>query len=455
MGQVLEFTKPATTSPPVTSKHKRRKRHERKHGAGHIFRTANWWILRYRDWEQNGEKLERVQKCERLAQVEDGYRSKEPPAYVVDIAEKFIARIRASEHKPQSTQLLSDYIERDYLPYAQQKVRPSTFQSYEAFWRQLKPWCVALGLRLRDVEAADLQFILEQIADKKRNLSKQSLKHLKHFLGGVFKRAIVTGVMPKGFANPVREVTVPDAREKADGHAYSLEEVQTMLALIPDPARIAIAVAAFTGLRRSEIRGLRWEDYGEVVWDDGEKGLALHVVRSNWNGIEQRPKTKRSEGFVPVISPLAKLLECHRLRCGNPQSGPIFKNEAGKPADLHNYLNRQILPSIERCAQCGGKQADHPAKAGHPFNRKRAWYGWHAFRRGVATNLHRLGVPDKVIQRVLRHADVGVTQRAYIQTVDADAAKAMKLLEASLPKAFSDLCATLCSENLSAGSVTN
>jgi hypothetical protein len=32
------------------------------------------------------------------------------------------------------------------------------------------------------------------------------------------------------------------------------------------------------------------------------------------------------------------------------------------------------------------------------------WYGWHAFRRGLATNLHRLGVSDKVIQQILRHA---------------------------------------------------
>jgi hypothetical protein len=26
------------------------------------------------------------------------------------------------------------------------------------------------------------------------------------------------------------------------------------------------------------------------------------------------------------------------------------------------------------------------------------WKGWHAYRRGLATNLHELGVPDKVIQ---------------------------------------------------------
>jgi integrase len=43
--------------------------------------------------------------------------------------------------------------------------------------------------------------------------------------------------------------------------------------------------------------------------------------------------------------------------------------------------------------------------------------GWHAFRRGVATELHRDGVQDIVIQRVMRHSNVTVTQESYIQSV--------------------------------------
>jgi hypothetical protein len=43
--------------------------------------------------------------------------------------------------------------------------------------------------------------------------------------------------------------------------------------------------------------------------------------------------------------------------------------------------------------------------------------GGGAFRRGVATELHRAGVQDIVIQRALRHANVSVTQESYIQSV--------------------------------------
>jgi integrase len=54
------------------------------------------------------------------------------------------------------------------------------------------------------------------------------------------------------------------------------------------------------------------------------------------------------------------------------------------------------------------------------------------FRRGIASNLNRLGVDDSVIQAILRHSSVAVTQSCYIQTVRHDAKAAMNKLENSL-----------------------
>ena len=45
------------------------------------------------------------------------------------------------------------------------------------------------------------------------------------------------------------------------------------------------------------------------------------------------------------------------------------------------------------------------------------WHGWHAFRRGLATNLHALGVDDKTIQTILRHSHVGLTMNVYVKSV--------------------------------------
>jgi hypothetical protein len=65
----------------------------------------------------------------------------------------------------------------------------------------------------------------------------------------------------------------------------------------------------------------------------------------------------------------------------------------------------------------------------HVRNPHFPWYGWHAFRRGLATNLHRLGVSDKVIQQILRHANVTTTINIYVKMVSQDAEEAMKRLE--------------------------
>ena len=48
------------------------------------------------------------------------------------------------------------------------------------------------------------------------------------------------------------------------------------------------------------------------------------------------------------------------------------------------------------------------------------------FRRGLASNLNRLGVDDSVIQRILRHSNVATTQNHYIKTASPDAIAAMR-----------------------------
>jgi integrase len=77
--------------------------------------------------------------------------------------------------------------------------------------------------------------------------------------------------------------------------------------------------------------------------------------------------------------------------------------------------------------ECPGPECDHPGAERHGL----AWHGWHAFRRGLATNLHQLGVPDLVIQRILRHSNVAVTQACYIKTANADVQRAMEQLAAA------------------------
>ena len=124
--------------------------------------------------------------------------------------------------------------------------------------------------------------------------------------------------------NPARDTAInPGAAEPQETYAYSLEEIQGILSRLPEPAATAFAIAAFMGLRYGEIRGLLWENY---------RNEEMHVTRSIWNGRITDPKTRKGRAPVPVIRQLAERLEMHRLRCGNPQTGPIFANCARKAA---------------------------------------------------------------------------------------------------------------------------
>jgi integrase len=184
-----------------------------------------------------------------------------------------------------------------------------------------------------------------------------------------------------------------------------------MVAVLPEAAATVVLTAAFTGLRRGEIRGMRWENL-----ESGEPLAFYRVSQSIWKGIVTEPKTAKSKAPVPIIGLLAKRLTEHRARCGNPESGAMFTNSLRNTLDL-NELYQRIIKDILAAAHI-------------------SWHGWHAFRRGLATNLHRLGVDDKTIQAILRHCNVAVTQNVYIKTVSADSVAAMQQLEKAV--SFSD-----------------
>jgi integrase len=76
---------------------------------------------------------------------------------------------------------------------------------------------------------------------------------------------------------------------------------------------------------------------------------------------------------------------------------------------MNNLLNRQILPALQKA--------------------KLDWHGFHSFRRGLGTNLKRLGVDLKTIQEILRHAHIATTADIYIKEVSEQAVEAMQRLE--------------------------
>ena len=374
--------------------------------SGQIFQRHGSWYVRFYESRVVDGEVKRVRLAKQLGEVTT--RGKRPPAAIERQAEDIISSANRPHLIPENVVKVGDFVERIYFPRIEQRMRPSTMKGYRDIWRnQLKPRCAHVWVK--EVKTYHVQQWLDDIG-LPGTLSKRSLQHIKCSLSAIFKLAKQQGYFVG--ENPVRDTAVaPNAKEPQQTHAYSLDEIRTMLAVLPEPAATIFATAAFTGLRRGEIRGMRWEDY-----QDGE----IRVTQSVWEGHTTEPKTFQSRGAVPIIRPLARMLDAHRIRCGNPQSGPIFAARNGKPLSMNNVLGRAILPALR--------------KAGLDS----LWHGWHAARRGLGSVLYALGVPEKTIQAILRHANVSTTSTYYIKTAPADATAAMAKLESAVPQLGND-----------------
>jgi len=258
------------------------------------------------------------------------------------------------------------------------------------------------------------------------DLAHGTYKHIKVTLSGMFTFAKRKGIYDG--ANPMTGVSIPKGKKHGRKRpAYTLEEVEKHLELFSGHApivintddgpytpgisqctvRAAIGVAAFAGLRQGEIRGQWWED---------DAGDILNIRRSVWrNHLNDETKTHEDDddpGVVPIIEPLRGILDTIKPEIA---SGWMFPNTIGGALDLDNLADRVIKPVLKA----------------NGLN----WKGWHAYRRGLATNLHQLGISDKVIQAILRHEDVKTTQRSYIKTVPSMVKEAMKRLEEKIARA--------------------
>jgi integrase len=387
---------------------------------GQIVRIGEFWYVRYWERRNVGGVLERRRVTHKLG----GASTKHAPTRIRRESMKHMQTVNSSGIQPERIVTIGDFVEGVFLPWVEAHKRPSTSKGYRDIWNNhLKAHCATFWLK--EVKTFHVQQWLNCIGEAA--LSRNSQKHIKSVLSGIFTLAKQQDYFEA--ENPTRDSAIsPAAAEPNETHAYPLEEVQTILALLPEPAATVFAVAAFTGLRLGEIQGLAWPDY---------RGGELHVSRSIWNGHITAPKTRKGRAPVPVIPALARRLEEHRQRCGNPSVGPIFANIAGKPMNMNNLLHRQILPAIVRCEVCGARKRGHRDEK-HSFKRDGRipeWHGWHAARRGLGSNLYRLGVTDIVIQRILRHANVSTTSSYYIKSAADDMKTAMAKLETQLPDA--------------------
>lgn len=397
---------------------------------GELKRVGNSWFVRY--------YLDGKRRMTKLASVDD---------YPTDKAvwskfQDFMSTVnkpedeRPAEFRPNQQVTVRQFVTQ-FLKEHADSVRPNTLRGYHTVWNEHVDHRIG-SRKLSSVRTHDVDTMLRSIAAANPEMREKTLARIKSFVHLVFSEASRKDLYDR--KNPAAEAKVV-AKNKTvrETGAYTDAEAQAVIDAVPEPYSVIFAVCYWTALRRSEVLALKWSDYtGSEILIQRSLGFGLkgEMVISN-------PKTDESQAPVHVEPQLRVILNrwktaqtkklgegkavingCwmfpakeSRTRRDDREHGDLL-DAAGMPPMQPSNILRVVLPALEK------KNAEEKNGKQKPL----VWKGWHAFRRGVATELHRNGVSDLVIQRALRHANVTVTQESYIKSVPEVVVDAMSVL---------------------------
>jgi integrase len=183
----------------------------------------------------------------------------------------------------------------------------------------------------------------------------------------------------------VRKIAMPRSSAAASPpRAFTQAEVRRLLAGSSGWLLAYLAILALAGLRAGEGLGLAWADL------DLDAGM-LTVRRQCVRGRVVRLKTRTSQATLPVHPALGAILREYHAACGHPQEGLMFSHHGGRPRSLEGVRVRHWRPLLERL---GIRAA-----------------GLHALRHGYCSALWRADAPAEAIRRLMRHANLAMTQR--------------------------------------------
>jgi integrase len=181
------------------------------------------------------------------------------------------------------------------------------------------------------------------------------------------------------------------------------DEIRAIIAKLETSAgryRPLLLTAIFTGLRASELRGLRWAD---VDLKAGELRVRQRADRYNRIG---PPKSKAGTRTVPLPPMLVSVLREHRLACVNGELGLAFPTTRGGVERLTAIITRGWHP-VQIAA--GVIDADGSAKYPGLHSLRHFYASWCINRRADGG----LELPVKVVQTRMGHASIQITSDVY------------------------------------------
>jgi integrase len=365
-------------------------------------REGRWWYIRpWRD-EFVGGKLVRRRVRIKVAPAETPLREVKRMA-----AEKLRPMNQGLESLGSATNFVH-YLENTYKPIVLPLMASTTRERYEGVIRNyLEP---AFGsLCLRDLTPLQIQTYFSGLASSR--LSHESRDKLRDVLSSILGSAVRYQLLIK---NPVDGIMLPpDKRGRKPKPFVTPEQFEQLVNLIPEPYSTMVYVAVWTGLRVSELIGLRWEDVHAESLTVDER-----CTRGDWSV----PKSKCSNATIGVsprvierinrLKGLTVVVKAGRARRRfkvvktSDSNDLVFQSVwRGVAMRDNNILTRFIKPA--------GRQLEI------------GWVNWLCLRRSHATWMIEAGANPKDVQGQMRHSRISTTMEIYAQFVSESARRAI------------------------------
>ena len=285
----------------------------------------------------------------------------------------------------------------------------SSRMNYDYFFRKwIRPqWGT---MTIRSVRTLAVEHWLRNLRNAKGDPMANSTKaKIRSLMSLLFNHAIRCEWLEQG-RNPILLVR-QSAQRRCTPAFLEVQEIQSLLSQLDREFRLMVVLAVTTGLRRSELFGLKWSDVDLT-------GLEISIARSVYRGTVGRCKTEASRKPVPLTHRVAADLWIWKE--STPYAEPadwIFASRVHQgrlPVWPGTVLQKIIQPAA--------------IKAGIS---KRV--GWHTFRHTYATLLIANGENVKVVQELMRHASSHFTLQIYSQAqARTKRAAQLRLVEALL-----------------------
>ncbi|HEV7417903.1 MAG TPA: tyrosine-type recombinase/integrase [Tianweitania sediminis] len=188
------------------------------------------------------------------------------------------------------------------------------------------------------------------------------------------------------------------------------DEVRALVGALSERWRPLLLTAIFSGLRASELRGLRWSDV-----DQKRREIRVHQRADRFGDIGA-PKSETSERTVPVPPMVLNALKEWKLACPKGEADLVFPNGSGKVEQLNNIVRRGLQPSLVSAGvtiDTGDLDEDRNPVVVAKYT------GMHALRHFYASwCINRkedggLGLPPKVVQERMGHSTITMTMDVY------------------------------------------